>query len=539
MGTGTSTDTSTKVNTDISPSDNPGMQTEPGLSNLKNHLAATCLLTAALICSAQSLPPEVEAALARAKVPREALAALVVDAAPALGALSTQANAAAGKAGPLLSHRANASVNPASVMKLVTTYAGLELLGPAYTWPTLVYVDGPISGGTLNGNLIIQGKGDPKLVIERLWLLLRRVQSLGIKNISGDILLDRSAFSTLPPNPADFDGEPLRPYNAAPDALLINFKSVVMTFVPNPGAGVASVSFEPPLANVQMQTTVPLAAGKTAASLGDCGDYRGALAADFSDPFRISFKGAYPAACGEKVWPVAYADPASYAERAVQGMWMEIGGKLSGRVREGRAPAAARPVFEMASGTLADTIQGINKFSNNVMAQQLFLTLSLPRPGLAPIGAPNAPANGAPNAPASFEASREVVRAWWRERFGEQDMPTLDNGSGLSRQERITPQGLARMLQTAYASGAMPELMASLPITGIDGTLRRSKSRVSQGWAHLKTGSLRDSTALAGYVHTPSGRRLVVVGVINHPNAAAARPALEALVDWAVKEGAK
>ena len=123
--------------------------------------------------------------------------------------------------------------------------------------------------------------------------------------------------------------------------------------------------------------------------------------------------------------------------------------------------------------------------------------------------------------------------------FGEQDLPTLDNGSGLSRQERITPQGLARMLQAAYVSSVMPELMSSLPITGVYGTLRRRKSRVSQGLAHLKTGTLRDATALAGYVHTPSGRRLIVVSVVNHPNAAAARPALEALVDWAVKEGSR
>ena len=460
---------------------------------------------------AQTLPPEVEAALARAKMPREALSAIVVDAAPP----------ANGKAAPLLSYRAIASVNPASVMKLVTTYAGLELLGPAYTWATPVFVDGSINNGVLTGNLIIQGKGDPKLVLERLWLLLRRVQGLGIKTITGDILLDRSAFAINAPNPADFDGEPLRPYNAAPDALLVNFKSVVMTFVPNPGAGAASVSFEPPLANVQMQASVPLADGKTAATLAECGDYRAALQADFSDPFRISFKGIYPAGCGEKVWPVAYADPASYAERAIAGLWAEMGGKLGGRVREGRAPANVKPTLEMTSPPLAEVMRDINKFSNNVMAQQLFLTLSL-NPG-----------------PASLEASRNVLQAWWRERFGAQDLPVLDNGSGLSRQERITPQALARMLQTAYVSGAMPELMASLPITGIDGTLRRSKSRVSQGWAHLKTGSLRDASALAGYVHTPSGRRLVVVSIINHPNAAAARPAQEALIDWAVKEGSK
>ena len=482
--------------------------------NLTPHLLSICMavwLTAGFIgaAQAQTLPPEVEAALARAKVPREALAAIVVDAAPLIN----------GKSAPLFSYRANAPANPASVMKLVTTYAGLELLGPAYTWATPVYVDGSINNGVLTGNLIIQGKGDPKLVQERLWLLLRRVQGMGIKTITGDILLDRSAFAVGAQNPADFDGEPLRPYNAAPDALLINYKSVVMTFVPNYASSLASVSFDPPLANVQMQSTVPLTTGK------DCSDYRGALVADFSDPFRITFKGSYPVACGEKVWPIAYADPASYAERAVAGMWAEMGGKLAGRVRDGRAPAGLKSAFDMTSPSLTEAIRDINKYSNNVMAQQLFLTLSL-----------NQNQN---QSPASFEASRTVVQNWWRERFGDQDMPVLDNGSGLSRQERITPQGLARMLQTAYISGAMPELMASLPITGVDGTLRRSRSRVSQGWAHLKSGSLRDATALAGYVHTPSGRRLVVVGIVNHPNAAAARAALEALVDWAVKEGSK
>ncbi len=477
------------------------------------------------IC-AQTLPLEVDAALARAKVPRDALAAMVVDAAPAL-------NGKTSLAPPLLNWRAASAVNPASVMKLVTTYAGLELLGPAYTWTTPVYVDGTVSNGVLQGNLVIQGKGDPKLVQERLWLLLRRVQALGIKTITGDILLDRSAFAASTQNPGDFDGEPLRPYNAMPEALLLNYKSVVMTFMPNPGAGTATVGFEPPLANVQMQASVPLSAGAGGVPLADCSDYQASLKADFSDPFRISFGGSYPVACGEKVWPVAYADPASYADRAVLGMWQELGGKLQGRVREGRAPAGLRPAFEAVSPPLAEVIRDINKYSNNVMAQQLFLTLSLPQNARA------TPRTAPPLAPASLEASREVARNWWRERFGEADLPVFDNGSGLSRLERVTPQGLARMLQTAYLSGSMPELMSSLPIIGVDGTLRRSKSRISQGWAHLKSGTLSNSTALAGYVHTTSGRRLVVVAIVNHPNAAAARPALEALVDWAVKEGSR
>ncbi len=484
------------------------------LDRLRRPLSAGVLAgLASLAAGAQALPPEVDALLARAEVPREAFAALVVDAAPA--PVGTAAPLA-----PLLSWRAGAAMNPASVMKLVTTYAALELLGPAYTWATPVYADGAIANGVLAGNLFIQGGGDPKLVIERLWLLLRRVRGLGIQAISGDIVLDRSAFASQAHNAGDFDGEALRPYNAAPDALLVNYKSVVMTFAPNPAAGSASVSFEPPLAGVAMQASVPLSAGGSARS--DCGDYRAQLKADFADPARIAFNGTYPAACGEKAWAVAYADPASYSQRAIAGLWREIGGTLAGSVRDGLAPPGAPPTFVMESPPLAEVIRDINKFSNNVMAQQLFLTLSLKRPGGA-----------------SIDASREAVRSWWRARLGEGDMPVLDNGSGLSRGGRVTAHGLARMLQAAYASGVMPELMASLPVAGVDGTLRRGASRVSQGRAHLKSGSLRDAAALAGYVHTPGGRRLVVVGIVNHANAAAARPALDALVDWAVKEGSR
>ena len=179
-------------------------------AHLQAHLAAGLLaglasltsIPAAAQTAAQALPPEVAALLAQAKVPRDALAAVVVDAAPALN----------GQSAPLLSWRASAAMNPASVMKLVTTYAALELLGPSFTWNTPVYVDGTVADGVLQGNLIIQGRGDPKLVLERLWLLLRRVQGLGIKTITGDILLDRSAFVVGTQNPADFDGEPLRPY---------------------------------------------------------------------------------------------------------------------------------------------------------------------------------------------------------------------------------------------------------------------------------------------------------------------------------------
>ncbi|MGO4392726.1 D-alanyl-D-alanine carboxypeptidase/D-alanyl-D-alanine-endopeptidase [Variovorax sp. M-6] len=452
----------------------------------------------ALPAMAQGLPHEVDAALARAKVPRDAVTMLVVD--------------ADGARAPRLAWRTQVAVNPASIMKLVTTYAALDLLGPAFAWTTPVYVDGPVRNGVLEGNLYLKGQGDPKLVLERLWLLLRRVQGLGIQRIQGDIVLDRSAFEVTESDPNAFDGEGQRPYNAAPDALLVNFKSVVMSFVPNRGAQTAQVSYQPALAGVAMQATVPLAAG-------DCGDWRSALGGDFADPARLGFAGSFPAACGEKTWAVAYADPGSYAARAVGGLWAEMGGQLKGQVRDGRVPAELRPAFEAASPPLAEVIRDINKYSNNVMAQQLFLTLGLQQKKRG-----------------TLDASRATLRQWWNDRIGTgEGQPVFDNGSGLSRDERISAAALAKMLQVAWRSPVMPELVSSLPASGVDGTLRKRALR-SGGAAHLKTGTLRDAAGVAGYVHGASGRRWVVIAIANHGNAVAARPAFDALVDWASQD---
>lgn len=450
--------------------------------------------------AAARLPPAVLQALAKANVPPEAVSVVVQEVA---GPLRTR-----------LAWRADEPVNPASLTKLLTTYAALDLLGPAWSWTTPVWVQGTVDAdGVLDGHLVIKGSGDPKLVLERVWLLLRRVQQLGIREIRGDIVLDRSAFAVPEQNPADFDGEPLRPYNVRPDALLLNYRAVSLTLTPDAPRNLAAVGAEPPLAGVRIDPSVPLLAGP-------CEDWRGALKADFTDPQRIRLTGGFPAACGEKTWTLAYAEPRFYNERLLVALWRELGGKLGGTVREGVAPAT-RPTFEIASPPLSEVIREINKFSNNVMAQQLFLTLGLQRGGA-----------GTP------EAARDVLRRWLQERLGARALEgsVIDNGSGLSRETRLSAQTLARLLQSAYAGPVMPELMASLPVSGLDGTLTRA--RAASGRAHLKTGSLRDVAGVAGYVLGASGRRVVLVAIVNHPNANAARPAFDALVQWAVTETA-
>ncbi|WP_137917240.1 D-alanyl-D-alanine carboxypeptidase/D-alanyl-D-alanine-endopeptidase [Hydrogenophaga sp. 2FB] len=467
------------------------------------------------------LPPAVVEALNRAQVPTSALSAMVVSVAP--------------EARERLRHQAGVPVNPASVMKLVTTYAAIDMLGADFTWNTRFYTDGMVENGILRGNLYVRGGGDPKLVLERVHEAYAALQAKGVTVILGDMVLDHSAFELPPIDPGAFDGEALRPYNATPDALLVNFKSVILTFQPDLANGVATVISEPPLAGLAIDATVPL-------SRGACGDWRNALQAQFDDPNAIRFEGRYPQNCGELKWPVAYQQPASYAARALEGLWRASGGAITGRVRDGTMPTEVQLLHEARSLPLSEVIVDVNRWSNNVMAQQVFLTLgqlAVPQTA-APRFSLVTPAFAAdrlvPSRPARFEHSREVVADWWKRTFGQRvPGPVLENGSGLSREERITPEALASLLRHAARHPQGMSFVESLSVAGVNGTavrLARGGNSAARGNAFIKTGTLRDVTGIAGYVNAASGTRYVVVGFVNHPNAPAARPALDALLEW-------
>lgn len=257
------------------------------------------------------------------------------------------------------------------------------------------------------------------------------------------------------------------------------------------------------------QQTLALAAPNS-----DCGDWRSKMQLDMVNPQRIAFNGSYPASCGDKSWSIAPAQPERFAAKAIEGMWRELGGKLTGSAHDGIVPQGLQPAFQLESPALSEVVRDINKYSNNIMAQHVLLTLGMQRTGVT-----------------NYEFARQSLAQWWTARLGNVEQPAVDNGAGLSRNASITANGLGRMLQSAWVSPVMPEFVSSMPIVGVDGTLRRSRSKFA-GSAHLKTGTLRDSTALAGYVDGISGQRYVLVAMANHANAAAARAAWDALVDW-------
>jgi D-alanyl-D-alanine carboxypeptidase/D-alanyl-D-alanine-endopeptidase (penicillin-binding protein 4) len=435
------------------------------------------------------------------------------------------ASAPAQPPAPRLAWQADVPMNPASVMKLVTTSAALDLLGPGHFWKTRVFTQGDVQGGVLRGNLLIQGGGDPKLVRERIEDLLRAIQKQGVRRVEGDILLDNSVFNLPLHDPAAFDEDPLRPYNAGPDGLLLNFKALLFKFFPDPANGQVRVETEPPIAGVTLPAQVPAASGP-------CGNWHERLAADFHDPARITFAGRYPLSCGEQTWGVAYPDPARYAPRVLDAMWRAAGGELTGQVKwlsgSGNDRGVGKPLLTGYSLPLMEIIEDIHRFSNNVMAQQLFLTLSV-----------------SDGRRGSFDDSRAVLARWWRERIGPHvttpvAAPVVENGSGLSRNERISADALAALLQYVADGANAAAFEQSLSLAGVDGFTRglavRNPGSAAIGNVRLKTGTLRDVIAIAGYAGGRSGQKYIVVGIVNHPNASAARPALDKLLEWAVRD---
>jgi len=464
-------------------------------------------LLTALMLFATGLPPGVSAQLPES-VARALVQAGIPEASAALYVHEIGAER------PLLTAGAERPLNPASTIKLLTTYAGLDLLGPAYSWATEAYAAGTLKDGVLAGDLVIRGRGDPKLTIENFWLLLRALRGRGLREIRGDLVLDRSYFTTEEYDPSRFDDQPTRPYNTGPDALLVNFKAVRLQFIPDADTRTVAIVAEPVLPQVQIVNNLTFDAN------GPCGDWVTRLKLDAQGnaaTARLVFSGSFAASCGERERNYSVLGHAHYVLALFRELWRELGGTLTGGVRDGAAGADARLLATVQSPTLSEVVRDINKYSNNVMARQLFLTLGA-------VGA---------GAPASADKSGRVIRQWLTGKGLSFPELTLENGSGLSRVERISARSLGQLLLAAFKSPLMPELMASLPVTAVDGTMKKRLSGADvAGQAHIKTGSLSGVRAIAGYVLDAQGRRVVLVLFINHANAGNAQPVQDALLKW-------
>jgi len=402
---------------------------------------------------------------------------------------------------------------PASTIKTVTTFAALDMLGPTFTWHTQAAIRGSLQGGVLDGDLILQGGGDPYITLERWWSFAQSLRAKGLRSIRGDIIVDDTAFSLAPEDPGAFDGKPNRPYNVLPDALMVNFQSVEFRVAANADTRQVEISTTPAPFNLAIDNHVRFAPGRCRSATGRI-DFK--VASDAWD--RVEFSGALSPNCTERSFSRVLLKPASYAFGTFVQLWRELGGEFTGKLRIEPSPADAKPYLTFDSLSLAEIIRLTNKYSSNLMARHLLLTIGSERFG----------------APATLEKSAATMAEWGAQRGFDLQGWDIDNGSGLSRSTHISVLQMAKVLSVACRSRFAPEFMASLPLAGLDGTLRSRMKSSPAGAVRLKTGHIDGVSGVAGYVSAPSGKLYVLVSLVNHPRAdiGAAEPVHAALVTW-------
>ena len=471
-------------------------------------LSALLLLPLGLAQAQDPLPAPVQAALRAAGLPDDALAAV---------ALPLRHWDRAWR------YRAELPMQPASTMKLVTSIVALDQLGPNHRGYTELRSAAPLQGGTLQGDLVLKGGADVELGVPQLWALLVDLQQAGVREIAGDLIVDRTLFRParmdigLPP----FDDEPEFPYNVIPDAL--GLAGNLLPFELSGSDAGVSARTVPPIDGIDFDSRM----GLVQARCNDWDDHwKPATVQRQGERTRITLNGAFPRGCTQRV-ALQLIDRQELTEKLFRSLWQGLGGRWSGRAREAATPPQTRLLARRTSRPWGELLRQLNKSSDNAWTRTLYLQL-----GVAAMA--SQPERN------TADLADAAVRQWLAQRGIDDAGLVMDNGSGLSRSERISPSQLAQMLKAAYFGPHAADLQMSLPTVGVDGSMRnRLKDSPAAGWARLKTGTLRNVAALAGYVNDAQGRPWAVAMMVNHEQAGQGRgrAVLDALVDHMARHG--
>ena len=325
----------------------------------------------------------------------------------------------------ILGWRATEPMNPASTMKVLTTLAGLDILGPQYRWRTKIFTDGVIHQGTLKGNLYLQGSGDPKLIPEEFAKLMKDLQALGIQKIDGDLFFDRSAYAPSVMEHNTIDGESLRAYNVPPDPLLYAFRTLSFQLGKSRTADFIDINYSPALSQLKVANQMQLVDRP-------CDNWKSnirfklnpELPSTTDQALTAQFSGSFPSACKGVNYNVVALDANTFLTQGFAAAWELAGGSWTHAPigKDGNVPLSARLLLQYEGINLANDVQDINKYSNNVMARQLLLTLALEKMGK----------------PATTENGELVIQSWLKQNGLNFNNLVIENGSGLSRNEAIS-----------------------------------------------------------------------------------------------------
>jgi D-alanyl-D-alanine carboxypeptidase/D-alanyl-D-alanine-endopeptidase (penicillin-binding protein 4) len=483
----------------------------PSILHRKNHpLRGLAWLTAfgflmltgcAAVKNVNALPPSVEAALQRADMPDSVLGVVAYP-------LSDRASG--------LRLNADEPRQPGSTMKLVTTIVALERLGTNARGRTdLLAATKPIDG-VIQGPLYLRGGADTDLDWGALWGMLRQLREQGVTHIQGGLVADRTLFNPprLDVDVAPFDEAPEFQYNVIPDAL--NLNTSLLGFVLQSDDTNLTVRTSPMLPGLRLDTSAMALNNNVCAKWEDTWQLP-IIEIDQGTPV-VRLRGQFPRNCARQL-DLNLVDRQWATAAAVRLIWSQLGGQIHGADAEGPTPSSAVVLASHMGRPFAEVARGMMKRSDNPLTRLTFLRLGAKA---ATVGEP------------TLDAARRTVQEWFSAKAIHADGLVMDNGSGLSRSERITARQLASVLTVAYQGPYAPELLTSLPVAGVDGTLtRRLQGSIVEGRARLKTGTLRNVVALAGYVLDQQERTWVVVAILNHDQAPSrGKPVLDSLIEW-------
>ncbi|MDN3919441.1 D-alanyl-D-alanine carboxypeptidase/D-alanyl-D-alanine endopeptidase [Roseateles violae] len=419
-----------------------------------------------------------------------------------------------------LRFNAERPMQPASTMKLLTSIVALDRLGANARGRTDLLIDSTPVGDVLPGALYLRGGADTDLDWGALHMLLRQLREAGLREIRGGLVVDRTLFrpARMDIGVPRFDEQPEFQYNVIPDALQLN--TSVLDYTISADAKGISARVSPAWPGIEID-----ARGLTLNEL-PCKDWENEWRVPVTETAggiqRVRLLGTFPRNCTQKP-ELNLVERQWLTATAVRQLWRELGGTIAGGDREAATPEQARIVASHRGRPLAEVLRGMMKSSDNPATRLTYLRL----------GAAVARAEET-----TLAASERVVRDWFAAKGLDAEGLVLENGSGLSRIEKIKPAQLAGLLAVAWDGRQAPELLGTLPIAGVDGTLsRRLKGTPAEGRARLKTGTLHSAVALAGYVPDAADRPWIVVAMLNDELASKnGRPVIDALVDWVARQ---
>ncbi len=390
---------------------------------------------------------------------------------------------------------------PASVTKLVTGALALERLGPDHTYETKVYIDGTHDRdkGVVNGDMYILGGGDPGLFAERLWLFSEQLYHLGVRKITGDIILEESLFDSIPLAPGYGDDGTSRAYLAPVGALSASFNCVAVHVRPGAQAGSpVHIDLLPALEGVRVVNTAKTVSPGKSTSLVVRTEPNGAST-------QVTVYGGMSTNSKPRyIYRKAWSTGQNFA-MALQALFERNQVVVEGSIQSGSIPKnvfSPKPFHTFKSQPLSEFVEHMFKYSSNFAAEMVYKSLSA----------------SYDSSPGSWEKTSEIARNWWQNATLP-DTLRVRNGSGMGSVNQLSPNQIVSLLGYVWSRKEyLPEYLSALSVAGVDGTLKsRFKYSPLRGIIRAKTGTLNESgvSTLSGYVLLPR-ETLAFAVLVNH-----------------------